>query len=102
VLNWLVKDLVPREGTTVRVNQTAPGLQDGLRPVLLIVNGVEKSAAIIDVATPFENRFAAFEASRNEKRAKYGHIGKHNRSEMVEVLGPNEALPYYIHTWSYR
>jgi hypothetical protein len=24
--------------------------------------------------------------------------GKHNRSEMVAVLGPNEALPYYIHT----
>jgi hypothetical protein len=24
--------------------------------------------------------------------------GKHNRSEMVAVLGPYEALPYYIHT----
>jgi hypothetical protein len=23
---------------------------------------------------------------------------KHNRSEMVAVLGPYEALPYYIHT----
>jgi hypothetical protein len=22
---------------------------------------------------------------------------KHNRSEVVAVLGPNEALPYYIH-----
>jgi hypothetical protein len=22
---------------------------------------------------------------------------KHNRSEMVAVLGPNEALPYYIY-----
>jgi hypothetical protein len=22
---------------------------------------------------------------------------KHNRSEMVAVLGPYEALPYYIH-----
>jgi hypothetical protein len=26
---------------------------------------------------------------------------KHNRSEMVAVLGPNEALPYYIHTYIY-
>jgi hypothetical protein len=25
-------------------------------------------------------------------------ILKHNRSEMVVVLGPFEALPYYIHT----
>jgi hypothetical protein len=25
---------------------------------------------------------------------------KHNRSEMVAVLRPNEALPYYIHTYS--
>jgi hypothetical protein len=24
---------------------------------------------------------------------------KHNRSEMVAVLGPYEALPYYIHTY---
>jgi hypothetical protein len=24
---------------------------------------------------------------------------KHNRSEMVAVLGPFEALPYYIHTY---
>jgi hypothetical protein len=25
--------------------------------------------------------------------------GKHNKSEMVAVLGPNEALPYYIYTY---
>ena len=55
VLDRLVKALVPREGTTVRVNQCVPDMKDGLRPDL-IVNGVEKSAAIIDVATPFENR----------------------------------------------
>jgi hypothetical protein len=28
-----------------------------------------------------------------------GMIQKHNRSEMVAVLGPYEALPYYIHTY---
>jgi hypothetical protein len=58
VLDRLVKALVPREGTTVLVNQTVPGLHDGLRPDLLIVNWVEKTAAIIDLATPFENPFA--------------------------------------------
>jgi hypothetical protein len=26
-------------------------------------------------------------------------LRKHNRSEMVAVLGPYEALPYYIHTY---
>jgi hypothetical protein len=26
---------------------------------------------------------------------------KHNRSEMVAVLGPYEALPYYIHIYLY-
>jgi hypothetical protein len=81
-----VKTLVPREGTTVPVNQTVPGLHDGLRPDLLIVNGVEKSAAIIDVATPFENRFAAFETSRNEKRTKYGHIADHFRRQGCDVV----------------
>jgi hypothetical protein len=28
-------------------------------------------------------------------------VVKHNRSEMVVVLGPYEALPYYIHTYIY-
>jgi hypothetical protein len=50
------------------------------------VNGVEKSAAIIDVATPFENRFAAFEASRNDKRAKYGHMADHYRRQGYNVV----------------
>jgi hypothetical protein len=47
---------------------------------------VEKSAAIIDVATPFENRFAAFDASRKEKRAKYGHIAQHYRRQGYDVV----------------
>jgi hypothetical protein len=55
------------------VNQTISGLNDRLWSDLPIVNGV-KPAAIIDVATPFENRSAAFEAVRNEKRAEYDHI----------------------------
>ncbi|PNF33810.1 hypothetical protein B7P43_G08586, partial [Cryptotermes secundus] len=85
VLDRLVKALVPHEGTTVRVNQCVPGMDDGLRPDLLIVNGMEKSAAIIDVATPFENRYAAFEAARNEKRSKYGHIADHYRRQGYDV-----------------
>jgi hypothetical protein len=29
-------------------------------------------------------------------------VTKHNRSEMVAVLGPNEVLPHYIHTLGHR
>jgi hypothetical protein len=86
VLDRLVKAIVPRKGTTVQVNQTIPGLHDELRPDLLIVNGVEKSAAIIDVAMPFENRFAAFEAARNETKAKYDHIADHYRCQGYDVI----------------
>jgi hypothetical protein len=42
-------------------------MKDGLRPDLLIVNESGKTAEIIDVATPFENRYAAFEAVTSEK-----------------------------------
>jgi hypothetical protein len=31
---------------------------------------------------------------------KYEILMKHNRSEMVAVLGPNEALLYHIHTYT--
>ena len=85
ILDRLVKALVPREGTTVRVNQCVPGMSDGLRPDL-IVNGVEKSAVIIDVANPLENHYAAFEAARNEKRAKYDHIADHYRRQGYDVV----------------
>jgi ribosomal protein S14 len=85
VLDRLVKALVPRKGAAVRVNQCVPGMNDGLRPDLLIVNEVEKSAAIIDVATPFENRCAAFEAARNKKRTKYGHTAEEYRRRGYDV-----------------
>jgi hypothetical protein len=85
VLDRLVKAVVPREGTVVRGNQTVPGLQDGLRPDLLVLNEVQKTAMIVDVAILFENRFAAFEAARNEKRTKYGHIADHYRRQGYDV-----------------
>jgi hypothetical protein len=53
---------------------------------LLIVHGVQKSAAIIDVAMPFENRFAAFEAARKEKRAKYDHVADHYWRQGYDVI----------------
>jgi hypothetical protein len=56
---------MPPNGTNVQVNQTIPGLNNGLR-LNLIINVVEKTAAIIDVVTSFKNRYAAFKAVRNE------------------------------------
>jgi hypothetical protein len=38
-----------------------------------------------------------FSAAKSQKQFT-GQV-KHNRSEMVAVLGPYEALPYYIHTY---
>ncbi|KDR14397.1 hypothetical protein L798_11872, partial [Zootermopsis nevadensis] len=86
VLGRLVKALKPSSGTTVRVNQTVPGFNDGLRPDLFILNEAEKTAAIIDVATPFENRYAAFEAARNGKKVKYDHIASHLRQQGYDVV----------------
>jgi hypothetical protein len=67
------------------VNQTVPGLSDGLRLHLLIINGVEKTAAITDVATPFESRYAAFEAVRKEKRNKDDGIADQYRQQGYDV-----------------
>jgi hypothetical protein len=81
-----VKALVHASETDVRVYQTVPGMKDGLRPDLLVVNESAKTAEIIDVATPFENRYAAFEAVRKEKRAKYAHIADRYRQQGYDVV----------------
>jgi hypothetical protein len=51
-----------------------------------LLKGLRSSPAIIDVATPFENRFAAFKAARIEKRAKYSHIADHFRRQGYDVM----------------
>jgi hypothetical protein len=61
-------------------------MKDGLRPDLLIVNESAKTAEIIDVATPFKNRYAAFEAVRSKKRAKYDHIADRYRQQGYDVV----------------
>jgi hypothetical protein len=76
ILDRLAKAYKPPTQTTVRINQTMPGFDDGLRPDLVIINNAEKCATITDVASPFENRYAAFETARNEKRIKYDHIAR--------------------------
>jgi hypothetical protein len=76
----------------VPVNQAFPGMKDGLRPDLLIVNELLRTAEIIDVATPFGNRYAAFEAVRKEKRAKYDHIAdRYDNKDMMSWLTPSSS-----------
>jgi hypothetical protein len=85
ILDRLAKAYKPLPQTTVRLNQAMPGFDDGLRPDLVITNNTEKWVTIIDVASPFENRYAAFEAARNEKMTTYDHIARKLRQDGFEV-----------------
>ena len=55
----------------VRINQVVPGFKGSLRPDLVAINETDKTVTIIDVTMPFENRYAAFQAARQEKQRKY-------------------------------
>jgi len=63
--------------TTVRINQSVPGLDGALRPDFVAVNDTCKTVAIIDVTMSFENRYAAFQAARQEKQKKYAPLTEH-------------------------
>jgi len=64
----LVRAFNASASTTVRINQSVPGLDGSLRPDCFAVNDTCKTVAIIDVTMPFENRYAAFQAARQEKQ----------------------------------
>jgi hypothetical protein len=72
----LVKAFSASASTTVRINQSIPGL-DGFQPDFVAVNDTCKTVAIIDVTMPFENRYAAFQAARQEKQKKYAPLVDH-------------------------
>lgn len=86
ILDRIVKAYKPPAGTSVSVNKTVPGFADRLRPDLFIINESEKTASVIDVVTPFENRLEAFQAARREKRRKYDHIGRHFQQKGYNVV----------------
>ena len=52
----LVRAFNASASTTVRINQSVPGLDGSLRPDCFAVNDTCKTVAIIDVTMPFENR----------------------------------------------
>jgi len=73
----LVRVFNASASTTVRINQSVPGLDRSLRPDFVAVNDTCKTVAIIDVTMPFENRYAAFQAARQEKQKKYALLAQH-------------------------
>jgi hypothetical protein len=73
----LAKAFNASASTTVRINQSIPGLGVSLRPDFVAVNDTCKTVAIIDDTMPFENRHAAFQAARQEKQKKYAPLAEH-------------------------
>ena len=54
-----------------------PGLDGSLRPDFVAINDTCKTVSFIDVNVPFENRYAAFQAARQEKQTKYTPLAEH-------------------------
>jgi Holliday junction resolvase-like predicted endonuclease len=59
---------------------------ESLRLDFVAVNETCKTVAIIDVTMPFENRYAAFQAVRQEKQKKYASLAKHYNRQGYNVL----------------
>lgn len=71
ILDRIVNAYKAPATSLVRVNQTIPELDGSLRPDFVVLDKTEGTATVIDVTMPFENRFAAFNAARAEKKIKY-------------------------------
>ena len=78
---WLILTVVrafnASTSTSVRINQVVRGFDESLRPDIAAVNETCKTGAIIDIAMPFENRYAAFQNARQEKQKKYAPVAEH-------------------------
>ncbi|KAK3917638.1 hypothetical protein KUF71_007117 [Frankliniella fusca] len=67
--------------TILRIEKTVPGSNSREKPDLVVLDEKRKRASIIDIACPFENRYEALEAKREEKIRKY--------SPLADVLKTN-------------
>jgi hypothetical protein len=86
VQDRLVRAFHAPESTTVRINQKVPGLDGSLRPDFVAVNEACKTVTIIDVTIPFENRYAAFQDARQEKKRKYAPLAEHYSRQGYSVF----------------
>ena len=82
ILDRLEKAYRAPANTNVRKNQTVP--ETG-RPDLCIINNTDKTCHLIDVATPFENRYEAFQQARAEKLNKYAGLASIMREKGYNV-----------------
>jgi hypothetical protein len=85
ILDRLVKAFKKPKTSTLRINQTVPGFTDPVRPDLVVVDDSLKTAMIVDVTIPFENRYSAFTIAREEKKRKYEGLADHLRHQGYEV-----------------
>jgi hypothetical protein len=72
--------------TTIRIYQSVPSLDGSLRPDFVAGNDTCKTVAIIDVTMTFQNRYAAFQAARQEKQKKYALLAEHYNRLGYSVL----------------
>jgi len=63
-----------------------PGFDGSLRPDFVAINDTCKTVSIIDITMPFENRYAAFQAARQEKQAKYAPLAEHYNRQGYSVF----------------
>ncbi|XP_026462916.1 uncharacterized protein LOC113365616 [Ctenocephalides felis] len=70
----------PADGA-LYANQPIPEYDGQERPVIVIIDNREKTAAIIDIAVPFENRTEAFQTTRQLKKDKYAALAEHFRAK---------------------
>ncbi|XP_023211847.1 uncharacterized protein LOC111614713 [Centruroides sculpturatus] len=80
ILNRLVQAFKP-DGAQVLVNQCVPGFNDNCRPDLVVIHEQSKTATIVDVTCPFENRPSAFQVARDEKLRKYDSLARYFRHQ---------------------
>jgi hypothetical protein len=81
-----VRSFNASNSTTVRINQAVPGLDGYLRPYFVAVNETCKTVAIIDVTTPSQNRYAAFQAARQEKQNQNARLAEHYNRQGYNVF----------------
>ncbi|XP_026465938.1 uncharacterized protein LOC113369394 [Ctenocephalides felis] len=70
----------PADGA-LYANQPIPEYDGQERPDIVIIDNREKTAAIIDIAVPFENRTEAFQTTRQLKKDKYAALAEHFRAK---------------------
>ncbi|XP_026476641.1 uncharacterized protein LOC113382511 [Ctenocephalides felis] len=70
----------PADGA-LYANQPIPEYDGQERPDIVIIDNKEKTAAIIDIAVPFENRTEAFQTTRQLKKDKYAALAEHFRAK---------------------